>query len=369
MNGLMHQHRNGFTLIELSVVLVIISLIVGSTLLGATSILRSAKVKEAREELTTIQEAMNEYLQKHSHIPCVSSLVNAPDTASFGRSAETCDDTTDGNTTVSGTVHFGGVPWRNLGLHPNYAIDPWGNRYLYAMVTNHGNNSALYSANNGSITIEDAGGNTLTSEASYVILSHGKDAEGAYTYQTGALVNACNTGGGTDALNLENCDGDTTFVDTTYNDGDTQATYFDDLVVWAEKGVSGSVIIFAERPGTIRYYIGNATNSGSTGDFTDLDDVVGAGIQAANEYCQEQTVDSTSRMATIEDLYRSGTVDYPTSTAWIGGMDGHWGGFAVTNCLGWTSDNGTYIGGGVASDGEIGPYDCDRTHQIACYTP
>ena len=79
--------------------------------------------------------------------------------------------------------------------------------------------------------------------ATYVVVSHGPDGRGAFPLNgtavallcsgdnapapcdTAALAGSCN--------DIENCDNaDTVFYDTTYNDGDLPATYFDDYVVW-----------------------------------------------------------------------------------------------------------------------------------------
>lgn len=83
--------------------------------------------------------------------------------------------------------------------------------------------------------------------AAYVVVSHGPDGRGAFTANgtsipanklcnTSASANSspqpCTSNATTSCIDIENCNDDNIFFDTTYNDGAQPTLYFDDYVVW-----------------------------------------------------------------------------------------------------------------------------------------
>lgn len=96
---------------------------------------------------------------------------------------------------------------------------------------------------------------TPGSAATYVVVSHGPDGRGAFPLGGTAIptIKQCNDGvtasitspapcplgTNTSCIDIENCNDtvDTTFFDTTYNDGSEAAQYFDDFVVWGSNAL------------------------------------------------------------------------------------------------------------------------------------
>ena len=87
------------------------------------------------------------------------------------------------------------MPTKTLGIPDEYAIDPWGNRFVYAVtakftaVSGNADTRGLYvypinsSATDAltKITINDETSSAITTKAILVILSHGPDGFGSYT--------------------------------------------------------------------------------------------------------------------------------------------------------------------------------------------
>ena len=226
--------QEGFTLLELSVVLLIISLMVGFGLEATLSTLKTSDITTTRERLKVIHQAMDLYLQQNSRYPCPAPITAVPGGATFGTEAAvsaTCSALgAVAGTTVSGTVRMGAVPIRALNLPEEYIRDAWNNKFLYA-VTAALVSTATYGASVGTVAITDGFGNNVTAAESpaYIIVSHGLDQKGAYNYKSAAVGVAC---GASTNKDVENCDADAAFVDTQFNDGDVAASFFDDFVTW-----------------------------------------------------------------------------------------------------------------------------------------
>ncbi len=226
------QPKQGFSLIELSIVLVIIGVILSSIIPLASAHVDVKKIETTREKLVVIQKALNLYATLNKALPCPASKTAAPDSANFGLASD-CTAAPVAGVTQIGTnpnyVRVGAIPVRALNLPEAMMFDSWNNRFTYA-VTRAATGAALA---DGIISVTDANNNPVTSPASsavYVVFSSGKDGKGTHN-RRGVATSACATG----AKDGENCDGDIIFRDTAINDGDNASLYFDDLVLWRTK--------------------------------------------------------------------------------------------------------------------------------------
>jgi len=271
--------RMGYTLMELSVVLVIISLLTAGGLSLGTGMVNQAAHIDTRKILDQVNQSLRDYFVVNGRLPCVASLTTATTDSSFGKELVDAGDSLcdDWATVPAGTsrVNMGGgvyvrvgmLPARTLGLSDRAAADKYGNRILYA-VTEKLTNPAEISSNVGAIVVNDMNGNAILTEAAYFVASLGKDHKGAYSYQSGQLFGACSP---VAELDAQNCDNNGVFRDAPFNNGEVANRFFDDQVRWAPKyhlsAMSSSTdTLWATAPiaGDHIYSLGNDSDTANT---------------------------------------------------------------------------------------------------------
>ena len=262
--------KAGFTLLEMSIVLVIISVVAVGAMVVFTETLAVRQVNETNAKLAAIQTAIYNFRLQNNRLPCPADVtLDISSSAKFGLESVNAGDCSTGSTYVSGartaaaapgpTVNFiqfpavgaqdareGMVPVRSLKLADDYAFDGWGRRIMYAVAMDMTQTNAmgLVSASDPTtrMTIKDSVGAVNTNQAAYVLLSFGPNGHGSYPRYGGSTrlnVGSINT----DEQQNCNCDVNANntglsgiFVqkDPTEN----SASYFnsfDDIVVYATR--------------------------------------------------------------------------------------------------------------------------------------
>jgi prepilin-type N-terminal cleavage/methylation domain-containing protein len=224
---------SGYTLVEISVVLVIISLLTaGGLTLGAGMVNQAAHI-DTGKILNQIDQSLRDYYTVNGRLPCPAARDLAITHADFGREVNGGVCTGTGaitGTSYSNDVRIGMIPVRALGLSDRAASDKYGNRILYA-VTRQLTDSNIFGASDGAVHVLPATGAEILDDAAYFVWSAGKDHKGAPLYTTAATPSTCS---GT-ALDAENCDNDNIFRDAPFNNGEVVANFFDDHTRWAPK--------------------------------------------------------------------------------------------------------------------------------------
>lgn len=200
----------GFTLIEVAIVMIIGSIIIVSLLNYVSTSLKNAQQKETSNKMELIQTELELFLERNGRYPCPAVMTAAADIATFG--VEQTSVCTGGGNAVT----VGALPVRTLNLPDNMIFDSYRNRFIYA-VTDPLTRAANYTINGGAITVQDTGGNDVilpSGSGHYVIVSPGKNGYGGSNALTGALGAPCATGS---ADEQENCDGDGTFISSILN--------------------------------------------------------------------------------------------------------------------------------------------------------
>ena len=247
---LQHIHRRrGFTLIELSIGLTIMSLLAAGALTVGGVMVEQQQFTGSNQRVVDAKKALADYFAVNGRLPCPAPLTTAVNAAGFGAEVNCAaggaapagtsrvngGGAFSGGAYTAGVVRIGALPVRTLGLRDNAMSDDYGNRIVYAMSEQFADVSSVAAAN-GAITLQDAGGNNITTAGTtnggvFVVVGTGPDGKGGNRYQSGAATSV-NCSGGLDA---ENCDGDIVFRDTRFNNGSGAANFFDDMIAWSPK--------------------------------------------------------------------------------------------------------------------------------------
>jgi prepilin-type N-terminal cleavage/methylation domain-containing protein len=211
--------RNGFTLLELSIVLVIIAVIIGGGLMIATNGLQAAQYNVTVARMDDIERALFNYATAYNRIPCPSDLKQPSSSVTYGLESGTQSGGTGTGECITGMTpaaafaspsgsEEGGVPTRALQLPDDYMYDGWGRRFRYAVDPTMTKPNALPASVSGlcgvksqsAITVNDASGGSRTTAAMYALISHGANGHGAYT-SSGNIVST----GSVNPDELTNC--------------------------------------------------------------------------------------------------------------------------------------------------------------------
>jgi prepilin-type N-terminal cleavage/methylation domain-containing protein len=256
----MMKKMNGFTLIELSVVLLIISLLMVGLLGPVGTQIEAQERQETIDRMNDIIESLYGFAIINGRLPC-------PDTSGDGISNPT------GSATCTAATGDGWLPWQTLGL--NFQGDTWGNRFKYHVTTPGfttidtgicAADSELDLCESGNITILTRGDDTSTgavleSKFQYnaatlvpaVIVSHGRNALGATTASGTTMVA---TTAGTDENENDDADTNANFYSRLFSSGATGCSddaneanvlcQFDDIVMWISPNILMNRMIKAE---------------------------------------------------------------------------------------------------------------------------
>lgn len=186
------EKQQGFTLVELSVVLTIVAILLTTILAVGVTQVQVQQIKTTRERLNYVMNTVDEYVRTFGHIPCPADPTLAPGNAAFGVGAGTGDivgGCTAANLLTDGSIQAGMVPIRELKLDPEVALDGWGNRLTYVVEESFTDSDGYTAGGGGSIEVhneEGAGAIPIAEDAVVLILSHGDNEHGAWRAQGSA---------------------------------------------------------------------------------------------------------------------------------------------------------------------------------------
>lgn len=205
----MSKRLQGFSLLEMTVVLIMLALLMGGMLMPLQAQFEYQKLRQTNQSLAEIKDALIGFAMVNGRLPCPSYITN-PAQEDFGVEAPSCD------TTVSSD---GYLPWKTIGVNET---DAWGTGqssasggmigyWRYRVDTKFSSTFKLDTAFSSSeLRVIDNAGTRITTAA---------EAPVAIIYSTGKNLRA----------DGENADYEAT--GGVYQ-SDVQSRTFDDMLIW-----------------------------------------------------------------------------------------------------------------------------------------
>ncbi len=196
-------YSSGFTLIEISLVIVIIAVLIGMVVFSTQTRMDAARLYMTKQRMQTIMDSIDRYAELYGHIPCPMGLttlrtsvdeygVGAKMSNTTAPGATDCDDNDgDGDLIyVKAGLARGAVPFRLLNLDSQTAVDGWGNRFVYTITEPYSNSAnyedpslepaTLSAANSYEIFNQGDTNISASSNVAYTLISHGANLHGGY---------------------------------------------------------------------------------------------------------------------------------------------------------------------------------------------
>lgn len=253
------KRDSGFSLIEITFVIVIVAVIVSTIIFTTQARLDVARIFTTKERLQIIIDAIDRYIENYGHIPCPAKITEAKTGTDYGWATGSAADygtpypgvggtplgTTypKGNcsqadtlyTGTNGDVVRGMVPVRSLvpPLDPQTAVDGWGNRFSYviaenfSMRENYDGTGNYTSSDIKLFNHPDTGSGysgAYVGNPVYMLISHGPNGHGSYRDKSPA--SAIDIGSEATNDDTENTDGDQNFSQSM-----PLAQYYDDILI------------------------------------------------------------------------------------------------------------------------------------------
>lgn len=276
--------QQGFSLIELAIVLVIVTLLIGGLAMPLSAQIQARRISETRADMQAIRDALIGYAMSHYVTPpsctcnydasgvfdaatsCTPTLLcplswaanssftpvrhhlPCPDAPNDGNATTTNDgdgiEETRNATSGNCPLVRGVLPWATLGMQGH---DAWGNRYTYAVTPQFANNRTGFTSlqtasdppvspptppSSGGLNVfaSSACGTALIASLPMIVISHGANGRGAQNVNGGTPL-AASSVPINERLNLA---GFSPATPCTVNSFVTQSPSdtYDDLVIW-----------------------------------------------------------------------------------------------------------------------------------------
>jgi prepilin-type N-terminal cleavage/methylation domain-containing protein len=220
--------QRGFSLIELAIVLVIITILIGGLAVPLSAQIQARRIGETKQAMQEAREALFGYAMTHpASIVPTSRYLPCPDIDGDGHEDRVSDSQCSG--------YQGFFPWADLGAAPQ---DAWGNRLGYAVVVQFINRTKGFSASSPTSTeftpLRICTTHTCSADVAtdvvFVLVSYGPNGWGARNISGSTLAAPT---GLDEAENV--VDGNLKYVSRFPTKADSADGEFDDLIVWASR--------------------------------------------------------------------------------------------------------------------------------------
>ncbi len=257
-----HNHARiyGYTLIELSIVMLILGVGVASALQWYSVHQKKQKFETSESNITQVTNALGDFRSMFGRYPCPASFTAISGDTDYGHESNMCSEATAFSASGIGSISNGvliekskrdiaglgkpriirgSIPFRVLNLPEEIAYDGYGNRLTY-VITEPLALSSLFKFDRGGISIISSKGTpdvsavTPADSAHFFVFSSGPNGKGAYN-RHGFITDPCPA---SSDLENENCDadGDATYLASPSRNDSNGSLHFDDEVSYFARG-------------------------------------------------------------------------------------------------------------------------------------
>lgn len=220
--------QQGFSLIELAIVLVIVTLLVGGLAMPLSAQIEARRVGETRKSMEAIHDSLIGYAMSHTTVVAgvTRHYLPCPDTNNDGLE--------DARTGGDCPAVRGGLPWITLGVKGD---DAWGNRYTYAVDANFSTSGGFIStptASSADLNIfssASCAAPAVMANIPAVWVSHGPQGRGALNVNGGTPLAPASVAPD-ERQNLNVAIGSLPCASLTKFVSHMPTDNFDDLLVW-----------------------------------------------------------------------------------------------------------------------------------------
>ncbi len=183
----------GFSLLEISIVLTVVAVAVGSGVMVFNKYSNESKVSQTEFTMKQVMKAIKQYTLEYGELPCPADITDPQSDANFGLGVTpgTCTGAISNDNLFKGMV-----PVHTLNIYPSLAMDAWGNRFDYQVVQVATADDALCTPSGAGCTpkadagdyvdLQNYGKTNFGSSVLVVLLSHGANGFGAYSGRGGS---------------------------------------------------------------------------------------------------------------------------------------------------------------------------------------
>jgi prepilin-type N-terminal cleavage/methylation domain-containing protein len=224
--------QQGFTLIELAIVMVILTILASGLLVPLTTSIQTRRIEATNQIVAKAQDALIGYALSHKSSTSHDPYLPCPDLTSGGSGTNIPNDGIEDRTTLGQCdASEGNLPWNTLGVA---GTDAWGNRLDYHVTPDYADSGKGISLNRNVPSTQQLSVCTSPSNCSpttqtpatiaAVIVSHGPNGWGAINNSNALLAAPTNQ------YELANANGGTTLYNLPQSTAGSTIGEFDDLV-------------------------------------------------------------------------------------------------------------------------------------------
>lgn len=226
--------NKGFSLLELTIVLIILSIVFSNVLSLRNKYANKEKYQQTLKKLDIIEKTIKSYAASYNRLPCPAIGELKASEKKFGLESVSLED---GSFKCRDLILFkqishGTVPVRTLQLDDDFMFDGWNRRIGYSIDNNFSNPEYYLSSHHGSIKIIGGNNQVKTNNAIMVLISHGKNGYCAWSHYGEAQIHNSSTNDDK-RINCSNyLTGNYTFIQKSFSKQDPldELSYFDDIV-------------------------------------------------------------------------------------------------------------------------------------------